>query len=70
MASFDRPLPDWPRSLGHPAAHARLRAEPEDFEVHELPLVTPDGEYLIFLRMSADYGEVCWVDASIIEAAR
>jgi len=34
----------WPRSLPPPAARGRLRVEPEDFEVEELPAYPPSGE--------------------------
>jgi tRNA pseudouridine13 synthase len=37
-------LPAWPRALGATLARAKLRARPEDFEVEELPAVSPEGE--------------------------
>ena len=70
MAPFDRPLPDWPRSLGPPAAQARLRAEPEDFEVHELPLVTPDGAGShLWLEVRKRDANTSWVAARLAEQA-
>ena len=37
-------LPQWPRFLGTPEISARLRVRPEEFQVTELPLITPTGE--------------------------
>jgi hypothetical protein len=34
------------------------------------PVVTPDGRYLIFLRVSHSYNEVMWTSASVIERLR
>lgn len=39
-----RELPGWPRFLGEPIAHGRLKAQPEDFRVDEIPQVLPGGE--------------------------
>ncbi len=40
---------DLPRAHGEPALHARFRASPEDFQVHELPGFEPtgSGEHLL-----------------------
>lgn len=43
MSESDFSLPDWNRVLGDPGCRGRLRAEPEDFRVEELPLITPEG---------------------------
>lgn len=37
-------LPDWPRALGEPTCHARIRANAEDFRVDEVLGFEPDGE--------------------------
>jgi tRNA pseudouridine13 synthase len=37
-------LPDWNRVLGTPAASGMIRAEIEDFQVEEIPLITLAGE--------------------------
>jgi hypothetical protein len=34
------------------------------------PVVTPDGEYLFFLRVSREVNEVFWVSSSVIAAVR
>ncbi len=39
-----------PRAYGEAPGSGRIRSEPEDFRVTEIPLVTPDGE-----------GEHCWL---------
>jgi len=36
-------LPDWSRAGGKPQCRGQIRCEPEDFQVEELPLITPDG---------------------------
>ncbi len=41
---------DMPRASGTPLGHARIRTLPEDFQVTEIPLLSPDGE-----------GEHCWL---------
>ena len=70
MPPFDRPVPDWPRSLGPPGARARLRAEPEDFEVHELPLVTPAGAGShLWLEVRKRDANTSWVAARLAELA-
>lgn len=70
MSLFSRPVPDWPRSLGPPVAHARLRAQPEDFEVHELPLVTPDGVGShLWLEVRKRDVNTSWVAARLAEQA-
>lgn len=48
-----KPIPAWhelPTAWGGPLSPASLPVQPEDFQVFEVPLVTPDGE-----------GEHCWV---------
>lgn len=37
-------LPNWPRALGVPSCHARIRASAEDFRVDEVLGFEPDGE--------------------------
>lgn len=37
-------LPDWARAAGAPECRGRIRAFPEDFEVQEIPLITPSNE--------------------------
>ena len=37
-------LPDWIRAHGGPAGTGLIRAEPEDFEVEEIPRIRPSGE--------------------------
>ena len=70
MARFARPAPDWPRFLGPPPAHARARAEPEDFQVTELPLVEPDGEGThLWLEVSKRNANTRWVAARLAEQA-
>jgi hypothetical protein len=34
------------------------------------PVVTPDGRYLFFLRVSPDVNDVTWVDAHLIDELR
>jgi hypothetical protein len=34
------------------------------------PVVTPDGRYLFFLRVSPDVNDVYWIDAGVIDALR
>ena len=34
------------------------------------PVVTPDGRYLLFLRVSGDVNDVYWTDADLIDALR
>jgi tRNA pseudouridine13 synthase len=43
-------VPEWPFVLGRPSVDGRLRCQPEDFEVEELPLVHPSGQ-----------GSHCWL---------
>lgn len=70
MALFSRPLPDWPRSLGLPGACARLRVEPEDFQVRELPLVTPEGVGShLWLEVRKRNANTSWVAARLAEQA-
>jgi tRNA pseudouridine13 synthase len=70
MSPFNRPPPDWPRSLGPPCARARLRVEPEDFEVRELPLVTPDGGGShLWLEVRKRDSNTNWVAARLAEQA-
>jgi len=48
-----KPIPAWhelPTAWGGPLSPARFRVQPEDFQVFEVPLVSPGGE-----------GEHCWV---------
>ena len=40
----NRNLPDWSRVEGVPECRGRIRAELEDFQVEELPLITPEGQ--------------------------
>jgi len=37
-------LPEWPHSLGTPESSGIIRSSPEDFVVHEIPRVIPEGE--------------------------
>jgi tRNA pseudouridine13 synthase len=65
-----RPLPDWPRFLGPPDARAVLRAQPEDFEVRELPLVQPDGAGShLWLEVRKRDANTNWVAARLAEQA-
>ena len=58
MQGIETILPDWPRALGEPACHGRLRVQPEDFQVEELPRIEPAGEG------SHLWLEICKTDAN------
>ena len=44
MEPGDLDVPEWPRFLGVPPLRGKLREQPEDFRVEELPLIHPSGE--------------------------
>lgn len=63
-------LPDWPRYLGAPAVRGRLRAEPEDFQVWELPLIEPEGDGPhLWLEVRKRGANTRWVAEQLARAA-
>jgi tRNA pseudouridine13 synthase len=63
-------LPDWPRHLGAPEVRARLRAEPEDFQVWELPLIEPEGDGPhLWLEVRKRGANTRWVAEQLARAA-
>jgi tRNA pseudouridine13 synthase len=63
-------LPDWTRFLGIPRATGVLRAQPEDFRVRELPLITPEGEGThLWLHVEKRGANTQWVAGQIARAA-
>jgi len=70
MPSGDWTVPDWRRTLGRPEASGRLRAEPDDFQVWELPLVEPDdsGSHL-WLEVCKRNANTQWVAGQLAAAA-
>ncbi len=63
-------LPQWPRFLGTPEISARLRARPEDFQVTELPLITPTGEGShLWLEVEKRGANTDWVATQLARAA-
>jgi tRNA pseudouridine13 synthase len=66
----DRNVPDWQRYLEKPAATARLRATPEDFQVWELPLIEPQGTGShLWLEVRKRGANTQWVASQLAAAA-
>jgi tRNA pseudouridine13 synthase len=63
-------LPNWTRFLGLPRVTAVLRAQPEDFRVRELPLITPAGEGShLWLQVEKRGANTQWVADKLARAA-
>jgi len=60
----------WPFLLGPPTVRGVLRAEPEDFRVDEIPLITPSGEgNHLWLEVEKRGANTSWVAAQLARAA-
>jgi tRNA pseudouridine13 synthase len=63
-------LPDWRRFLPDPALRGVIRAEAEDFQVRELPLVEPEGSgNHLWLEIEKRNANTHWVAERLAEAA-
>ncbi len=63
-------LPDWERALGEPEISGVIRLRPEDFIVHEIPLIDPDGEGAhLWLEVEKRNANSNWVAGRIASAA-
>jgi tRNA pseudouridine13 synthase len=64
------PVGDWPHFLGDPDLRGRLRVEPEDFRVEELPLVAPSGQgNHLWLEIEKRNANTAWVAGQLARAA-
>ena len=65
-----RTLPQWPRFLGPPAARGELRSHPEDFQVDELPQVSPSGAGAhLWVQLTKRGANTDWIAGQLAQAA-
>jgi tRNA pseudouridine13 synthase len=63
-------LPEWPHALGSPTVTGKLRFEPADFEVEELPAFEPSGEGShLWLWVEKTGANTDWVAGQLARAA-
>ena len=63
-------LPRWAWALGAPEAHGRIRCRPEDFRVHEIPLIEPEGSgNHLWLEIEKRGANTNWVAGQLSRAA-
>ncbi len=63
-------LPEWPYAQGKPALSGRLRSQPEDFVVEELPAFEPSGEGShLWLWVEKTGANTDWVAGQLARAA-
>lgn len=61
---------DWAWALGRPMATGRLRSEPADFQVDEIPLIEPSGQgNHLWLRVEKTGANTDWVAEQLARAA-
>jgi tRNA pseudouridine13 synthase len=63
-------LPVWSRVAGTPQCQGVIRAEPEDFRVEELPLITPEGQGThLWLEIEKREANTDWVARQLASCA-
>ena len=70
MNGPDNGLPRWAWALGEPALQGRIRCQPEDFRVYEIPLVEPEGSgNHLWLEIEKRGANTNWVAGELSKAA-
>ena len=63
-------LPRWAWALGEPFVHGRIRSQPEDFRVFEIPMIEPEGSgNHLWLEIEKRGANTNWVAGELSRAA-